>query len=171
MLTGVNVSFERPEAHLADRCLCVRVQGAGSGDLYSCSTKGCGVARRGEKRAGRRYLVDDPPQVFCLGLVWDSLKGDAREIEALTGVIQPTTRLDALLLPAASRGGEGKGQRGGGGEAELRGFFAFHPQKHHYVAFLYHHASGRWICLDDSEVRRTHRPLNLAPTSAPHCSC
>lgn len=140
------------------------LQGAGSGDLYGCGHghEGCPVARRGEKHAGHRYLVRRPPQVFSLALVWDTLRGDSREIQAILGLIEPVLRLGHFRLPPAAAGAHAHAEAGMGmgmGPGEyvglLQGFFAFHPQKHHYVCFLARHpaaAAGGWVCLDDSEV-------------------
>jgi hypothetical protein len=133
------------------------LQGAGSGDLYGCGHghEGCPVARRGEKHAGHRYLVRRPPQVFSLALVWDTLRGDSREIQAILGLIEPVLRLGHFRLPPAASAAHAEGMGPGEYVGLLQGFFAFHPQKHHYVCFLARHpaaAAGGWVCLDDSEV-------------------
>lgn len=127
------------------------LQGAGSGDLYSCrNVERCGVARRGEMHAGHRYLVQRPPSVFSLGLVWDSLKSDSGEIQTMLRLIAPVLRLGHFKLPMQP----GQPQPPAQGETVgvLRGFFAFHPQKHHYVAFLYYPSVPGWVCLDDGAV-------------------
>lgn len=129
------------------------LQGAGSGDLYRCrNTERCPVARRGEKHAGHRYLVGRSPLVFSLGLVWDSLKGDPLETQALIGLIAPVLHLGHFKLPLQQQPHQGQGQQQGECVGVLKGFFAFHPQKHHYVAFLYHPGGG-WVCLDDGVGR------------------
>lgn len=149
------------------------LQAAGSGDLYRCSNTsskgpkggggGCVLARRGEKHAGHRYLVQRPPLVFSLGLVWDNLKADSQEIQAILGLIQPAVNLAHFKLPPScsssssftSPPGDHQQQQEEGEEGYagiLRAFFAFHPQKHHYVAFFHHPASRGWICVDDSQV-------------------
>jgi len=125
------------------------LQGAGSGDLYRCSnTERCNFARRGEKHAGHRYLVGNTPLVFSLGLVWDSLKGDPHETQALIGLIAPVLRLGHFKLPLQQQSYQGQGQQQRECVGVLKGFFAFHPQKHHYVAFFFHPGAG-WVCLDD----------------------
>lgn len=129
------------------------LQGAGSGDLYRCrNTERCPVARRGDKHAGHRYLVGRAPLVFSLGLVWDSLKGDPQETQALIGLIAPVLRLGHFKLPLQQQPHQGQGQQQGECVGVLKGFFAFHPQKHHYVAFLFHPGAG-WVCLDDGVGR------------------
>ena len=37
-------------------------------------------------------------------------------------------------------------------QAELRGFFCFQVQKHHYVAFVYNRAREEWLLLDDDQA-------------------
>ena len=107
------------------------LQTAGKGDLYSCQNiESCSMARRGEKRAGHRYLLSGPPQVFSLGLVWDTLRVDQEDVKSVLQLIEPTLSLKAFRLP--SRGAAEMPQAVPC--AELRAFFCFHPQKHHYVA-------------------------------------
>lgn len=128
------------------------LQAAGKGDVYSCSYKDCPTARQGSKdppllTAARRYLPRPPPRVLSLQLVWDSLRDDGRKLETVLHLIDPVINLASLLpLPSPSHT-----------FAELRGFFAFHPQRHHYVAFLYHERSppriSQWVCVDDSMVQ------------------
>lgn len=127
------------------------LQDAGSGDLYRCrNTEACPIARRGEKRAGHRYLVRGPPSVFSLGLVWDSLKADPRDTQALIDLLSSTICLKHFKLPVEHQGDDDVEQQG---EmiGVLRGFFAFHPQKHHYVSFLLYDGTG-WVCVDDGRA-------------------
>lgn len=172
------------DRHVPDALL----QAVGRGDLYSCSHQDCPLMRAQQQQhqhssrgrgggssssaaprlvAARRYLVQGPPRVLSLGLVWDSLKSDPRKIETVLRLIEPVIHLDSLTLPTASSatGSPVHGQqRQQQQSAELRGFFAFHPNKHHYVAFLCHEHSQeqqqqegggqrRWVSVDDSEVR------------------
>lgn len=37
-------------------------------------------------------------------------------------------------------------------QANLRGFFCFQVQKHHYVAFVYNRGRQEWLLLDDDQA-------------------
>lgn len=37
-------------------------------------------------------------------------------------------------------------------QANLRGFFCFQVQKHHYVAFVYNKGREEWLLLDDDQA-------------------
>ncbi|CAN0400368.1 unnamed protein product [Ectocarpus sp. 12 AP-2014] len=126
----------------------VALREASHGDLVTCRNAGCSLSRRKERLPSQRFITGVPPSVFSLGLVWNNWGPGL--VADLLGLLSPVVDLDVVF----SRGREHgvAGAEISAGKAQLRGFFCFQVQKHHYVAFVYNRDRQEWLLLDDDQA-------------------
>ncbi|CAM9448712.1 unnamed protein product [Discosporangium mesarthrocarpum] len=129
---------------------------ASHGDLVACRQFSCPLAQRRERLPSQRSMTGQRPSVFTLGLVWNNWGPEL--VSDLLTMLSPSVDLDVVLGNEAHVAQKGQGGTVAaavadrGGKAQLRGFFCFQVQKHHYVAFVYNKARREWHLLDDDKA-------------------
>jgi len=120
---------------------------AGRGDLHTCLNSACTVFRRGDYVPSERRLIGEPPRVFSLGLVWESLQTSSEAIAQVFSLFESTIDLNTVLSSdlAEEQASE---------DAQIRGFFCFQPYKHHYIAFFFNSDLGEWFLYDDATIQQ-----------------
>jgi len=107
------------------------------------------VLEDGKPLPCQRILRDEPPAVFSLELIQDSLRtrSDPREIATILNIIHPRLDLHMVFEP-----GSENFPRRDRLLASLKCFFCFHPHKHHYVVYCYNAGLKIWVSFDDDKV-------------------